>query len=101
MSKLCRGATGVVACLHQQGVEHTLGLGHRRIPAKTGQKNGRQKGDRPLLPHQQKKKKKRKKKSNNNKKTKKKKKKKKGGRPPYPNANRSSTRNQRKKNHPV
>src|SRR3954471_23104526 len=38
MSKFCRGATGVVACLHHQGVEHTLGLGYRRIPAKTGPK---------------------------------------------------------------
>src|SRR3954470_7276140 len=41
MSKFCRGATGVVACLHQQGVEHTLGLGYRRIPAKTGPKTRR------------------------------------------------------------
>src|SRR3954471_9214598 len=41
MSKFCRGATGVVACLHHQGVEHTLGLGYRRIPAKTGPKTRR------------------------------------------------------------
>ena len=44
MSKLCRGATGVVACLHQQGVGHTLGLGHLQNPAKTGQKHGRKRG---------------------------------------------------------
>jgi len=44
MSKLCGGATGVVACLHQRGVEHTLGLGHRRKPCKTGQQQHREGG---------------------------------------------------------
>src|SRR4051812_884975 len=53
MSKFCGGATGVVACLHQQGVEHTLGFRYRRIPAKTGPKTRRGKRVRPLLPHQQ------------------------------------------------
>ena len=43
-SKLCEGATGVVACLHQQGVEHTLGLGHQQGPAKTRQKHGEKGG---------------------------------------------------------
>jgi len=44
MSKLCGGATGVVACLHQRGVEHTLGLGHRRIPAKPDKTTWREGG---------------------------------------------------------